>query len=493
MTPTLTIRNITSTPLELKVIERYEKAGTTRIANVTSTFGHITGFVSRSVGNSTSSVPSAPSLGLHAESFNQQDVSIRIEPFQTQTTDIPTTERSSTEVLRLTFESHGQRYRLDATAATKSQSFTPLVADPQHQYTGIFVPEDSHLTIYSPINLTSWMKDLKDSTPLSALSIPGTHNTPTHYKALPSVRCQAVSPKAQLENGIRFFDIRVQPENPADPANDALILVHGVFPISLTGTKHLRALITTTLAFLAANPSETLIMSLKREGTGASTDAQLATILHTHYATSPALWYTAPRIPTLGAARGKIVLVRRFALPPELQALNDGRGWGLNAENWAYNTAHDTHGDVCVQDFCEVLEAVSIDRKIAYTTDHLAAAARTVSPVPGVTTDRENPVPPGPLYLNFLSASNFWRTGCWPERIAARLNPAVTGYLCVKHDVGGEGDGGTGVVVCDWVGEGGDWDLVRCIVGMNRKMEWKEAEGGREGERTKEGEEGGDS
>ena len=31
-----------------------------------------------------------------------------------------------------------------------------------------------------------------------------------------------------------------------------------------------------------------------------------------------------------------------------------------------------------------------------------------------------------------------------------------------------EGDGGTGIVVMDWVGEGvGGWDLVRLIVGCN--------------------------
>jgi len=36
-----------------------------------------------------------------------------------------------------------------------------------------------------------------------------------------------------------------------------------------------------------------------------------------------------------------------------------------------------------------------------------------------------------------------------------------------------KGDGSTGIVVCDWVGLNGDWDLVRCIVGMNVKLEMK--------------------
>jgi 1-phosphatidylinositol phosphodiesterase len=126
-----------------------------------------------------------------------------------------------------------------------------------------------------------------------------------------------------------------------------------------------------------------------------------------------------------------------------------------------------------VQDFCEVLESSTIPQKLVYTTAHLDAAAKVVNPIPGLNTDKENPVPPGPLYLNFLSASNFWRQGCWPDRIAARLNPEVLAYLCERHGVSeeeGKGDGGTGVVVADWVGVGGDWDLVRCVVGMNGRL-----------------------
>ena len=30
-----------------------------------------------------------------------------------------------------------------------------------------------------------------------------------------------------------------------------------------------------------------------------------------------------------------------------------------------------------------------------------------------------------------------------------------------------EGDGGSGIVVMDMVGEGGDWDLVRLVIGLN--------------------------
>lgn len=181
-----------------------------------------------------------------------------------------------------------------------------------------------------------------------------------------------------------------------------------------------------------------------------------------HYAGDGSKWYTEPRVPRLGEARGKIVLMRRFALDDRLKGEHDGKGWCLNAENWAYNTPDCTYGDVRVQDFCEVLETENIDKKITLCCDHFERAGQVVCP----PADQ----PGGPLFINFLSASNFWKTGCWPDRIAAKLNPAVTSFLVEKHEVGETGDGGVGVVVCDWVGKDGDWDLVKMIISMNSRL-----------------------
>ncbi|KAK8156330.1 phosphatidylinositol phospholipase C [Phyllosticta citrichinensis] len=457
----LTIRNLTSTPLELKVIERYDRAnplkkGVENISHNVTTLGR--------------------GHAKHDENdhnFESQGVSIRIAPFTIQKTEIACPDHAK-ETLRLTFEYDGQRYRIDTPQKNESQAFVPLATDPKRQYVGIFLQQHGHLAIYSSAKLSCWMKELKDSTPLSGISIPGTHNSPTYHRALPSVRCQAVSPREQLDNGVRFFDIRVQPKYPNDPKKDTLILVHGVFPISLTGSKTFRSLVTDAEAFLQQNPSETVIISLKREGTGPATDAQLSTIVHDHYANPEKNknWYTEPRVPSLGEVRGKIVLVRRFGLDERVRADHEG-GWGLDAENWADNTADDTHGAVRVQDFYEVLEPTLIEKKSTYALEHLARAAECVVPIPGVTTDVANPLPPGPLFLNFLSASNFFKIACWPEKVAAKLNPAVVEYLCTQHHAAEtqNGDGSTGVVVCDWVGGSQGWDLVKCIVGMNALLE----------------------
>ncbi|KAL9011628.1 MAG: hypothetical protein Q9173_003545 [Seirophora scorigena] len=474
----LTIRNLTSRPVELikyeynAITPSLSQAGMTSIThNVTSLFRNFT-------------TAAAPPVAEPATTFVQQDVAIRIEPFASLRTDIE--PQKPTETLHLTFETEGEKHRLDTpTFSTNSTMLNPLTENPRFKYTAVHLLEHSHLTLYSSTNLTSWMRSLKDDTPLSALSIPGTHNSPTCHRALPSVRCQATSPPEQLDNGVRFFDIRVQPESPLDPSKDGLILVHGVFPISLTGTKYLRDLLVEVYTFLDRNPSETVIMSLKREGTGEATDAQLSRILRDHYAGDPNRWFTAPRIPYLGETRGKIVLIRRFGLNESLKQEWGGAGWGIDAENWADNTPNATcpSGDVCVQDFYEVLETVNIEKKIQYSQDHLDRAARCVCTLPehdGVSVDQP---PKQPFFINFLTASNFWKVGCWPEKIATKLNPAIVDFLCRKHnetdgaapdEARAAGDGSTGIVVCDWVGYKGNWDLVRCIVGMNAKLEMRE-------------------
>src|SRR6202000_866551 len=133
-----------------------------------------------------------------------------------------------------------------------SNELLPLVPDPQFKLTAIFIPDDNFLGLFPSADFSNWMSELVDSIPISALSIPGTHNSPTCHTALPSVRCQAGSPKAQLNNGIRFFDLRVQPESPDDPSKEDLTLVHGVFSICLTGSKYLRDLINDIESFLTA-------------------------------------------------------------------------------------------------------------------------------------------------------------------------------------------------------------------------------------------------
>lgn len=466
--PPLVIRNLTSTPVELKLIERFDTAqnGVSGITNFTRSLSGL-------MGNLTT--PSSSQIATKSESFVNEELSIPIAAFETKTTDIQT---GPTGITRLTFEAEGQRYRVDTpTPSRRSTVLTPLSPDPRLEFTAVHLPQSSHLALYSSAKLESWMGKLRNEIPLSSLSIPGTHNSPTHHTALPSVRCQAVSVKEQLNNGVRFLDIRVQPETTDNLSKDGLILVHSAFPVSLTGNKYFRDLINTVFSFLDENPSETVIVSLKREGIGKATDQHLSKVLHQHYySANPSRWFTDNRIPTLGESRNKVVLIRRFAIDDSLKEQNDGKGWGIDAESWPDNCADGicSSGEIRVQDFYEVAESENIEKKISFSTDQLARAAEAVCVVPDDTNTAAMEASKQPFFMNFLSASNFWRANCWPDRIAAKVNPSIIDHLCRKHhEPAGPGDGSCGIVVCDWVGSAGDWDLVRCIVGMNARLQMK--------------------
>ncbi|KAK7744912.1 hypothetical protein SLS53_003145 [Cytospora paraplurivora] len=472
----LTIRNLTINPLELKKIERFEWPAAPQPGGLSRINSTITGLF---VSNSTAATVVVRDGQEPTE--RQYVTEMTAGPFETKTTDIRAPEPGR-GVLRLTFQTPGtvQRYVVDCPGPSPRSVVMRRLGGAPLELTAVYVPSDRHLSIFSSANLGDWMRELRDEWPLSVLSIPGTHNSPTCYLALPSVRCQAVGVREQLDNGVRFLDVRVS----ANKDDDNLALVHSVFPVALSGARYFAGLLKVLYVYLDTNPSETILMSIKREGTGWGTDQQLSRHLFGRYCggKSASRWFTEPRIPTLGEARGKIVLIRRFINDDILQAEHGGTGWGIDASEWPSNCADGTvdSGLIRVQDFYEVDQSHNIGKKIDLAERHLEKACQRVYAETTAATTVEAAPPPPPFFLNFLSGSNFFNASCWPEKIAAKVNPAIIEYLCTKHAERGRGpaqldvgDAGTGIVVTDWVGQGGDWDLIRCIVGWNARLQLK--------------------
>ncbi|PFH59246.1 hypothetical protein XA68_12617 [Ophiocordyceps unilateralis] len=461
----LAIRNLSIHPLELHAVERIQRVRS----------GGFFRAVSGLFNGTQSAVPNdddAPRCEL---------VSLGLPPFTVCPTHVPAPGPGSG--LRLTFKAGLGRYVAEVPGSScrsvvmESLDEEEGVEKKPLRLTVVYLPAAAVLAILSSANLDSWMRDLYDDWPLTLLSIPGTHNSPTCYKALPSVRCQAVGIPDQLRNGIRFLDVRVS----ANPDDTVLTLVHSLFPVSLTGSKYLEHLLDDVYRFLESNPSEAILLSIKREGTGKATDGQMAKHLkHAYVDKRRERWWTEPKIPTLGQVRGKIVIIRRFSLDDDMRnACWDGRGWAIDAQEWPDNCEDGAGGNGCfrIQDFYEVSESQNIEKKIAYSHSQLERAAEQMFSLAGMPLHEPNdPVPP--FFVNFLSASNFFNASCWPERIAAKVNPAAIEYLCVKHGEEGMGPqklkvgfAGTGIVVTDWVGANDDWDLIRCIVGMNARLQ----------------------
>lgn len=387
-----------------------------------------------------------------------EDVKTVLEAFQATQTPI---QLSKCGPVRLGLEGgNGERWHVDVCGST----VTVNSSDSGPSLTAIYNSRSSVLTLFYGYHTRKWMQAFPGTTPLSALSIPGTHNSPTCYQALPSVRCQVAPITTQLNEGIRYLDVRVQLHEVSKGArSSAMSLAHSVFPISFSGPKLFATLIDSVYAFLRENPSEMVIMSLKREGRGSGTDGLFAKRLKAHYTGSP-FWHTAPGIPTLGEVRGKIVILRRFQCPEP---------FGIDATDWADNALNYHYGDIHIQDFYSVTSSRNIAKKIKAVTEHLERAAGVVHDTVGLSASDGLPRRDGhPLVINHLSANNFWTPGYWPDKVAAKLNPAVLHFLCEGHaSLRGDrrGDGGLGIVVCDWVGADGDWDLVRAIIGTNAR------------------------
>ncbi|WP_294287749.1 phosphatidylinositol-specific phospholipase C [uncultured Chryseobacterium sp.] len=154
------------------------------------------------------------------------------------------------------------------------------------------------------LNMMQWMGKIDPDTSLLSLSIPGTHDSGT-YK-IPSVvvgaRCQNYNIRTQLEDGIRFYDIRlVNGSNSSDP----LVLYHGFVPCDVSFGEVLNA----CDAFLKENPSEVILMSVKNED-GSDISANFITYLNKYNS----LYYRGNTVPDLQHAKGKIIFFYRFDL-----------------------------------------------------------------------------------------------------------------------------------------------------------------------------------
>jgi 1-phosphatidylinositol phosphodiesterase len=189
-------------------------------------------------------------------------------------------------------------------------------------------PPPPSLPDRTPIPLSDWMRSLRPNTPPSALSIPGTHDSAATREPLPgTAACQSLSIPDQLAAGIRFLDVRGR------HLRNTFAIYHGTVDQQLTFDQVLAS----CRQFLAAHPSETLILSIKEESDPADNTRSFAQTLDAYIAPDPALWHLEPRIPTLRQAAGKIVLFRRFSAAAPL---------GIDASRWPDNRTFTLPGPI---------------------------------------------------------------------------------------------------------------------------------------------------
>ena len=157
-----------------------------------------------------------------------------------------------------------------------------------------------------------WMAALPDETPLCDIVLPGTHDSATQYVQLAFFsKCQSLSIAQQLEAGFRYLDIRL---GDTEKGGDYPRLMHGFTNCKtgiFGGTLTLDAVLADCYAFLAQHPTETVIFAVKHEH-GDTATADFQRTLQGFTAAREANWLLTDTLPTLGEARGKLVLLRRW-------------------------------------------------------------------------------------------------------------------------------------------------------------------------------------
>lgn len=188
-------------------------------------------------------------------------------------------------------------------------------------------------------NSSNWMGSISDNTSLSSLSIPGTHDSGALYEPIyGTAKNQDLTIAEQLSVGVRYLDIRTR------HYKDAFTIHHG----AVYQNQNFDDVLNAVISFLNNNPTETVIMSVKEEHTAADNTRSYEDTFNWYVSKNPDKWLMTNHVPTLGEARGKIVLLRRF------QAAQLPKG--IDATSWQDNTTFTIQNaaNLKIQDYYKV-------------------------------------------------------------------------------------------------------------------------------------------
>ena len=221
---------------------------------------------------------------------------------------------------------------------------------------------DVYIDVLNHVDLENWMLALPNNLPILKMSIPGTHDSSTWSytgKLSPYVQTQRTSSNfvVQLNEGIRFFDIRVKPEK-----GYTWSLYHGSYDLGITFNRFLLDV----QKWLAKHPKETVFVSIKEEkksvGTPSNNDIlsyYIKTFYNTHWMTEVNAATT-----TLQEVRGKLILLNRFNSSPGV----DLKAWPDNATNGSFSGGN--YFKIWVQDTYRSIGKAKSDAILSFMSVH---------------------------------------------------------------------------------------------------------------------------
>lgn len=289
-----------------------------------------------------------------------------------------------------------------------------------------------------------WMRDLPDSTPVTMVNIPGTHDSCCVDGLLGFGQTQELDLPDQLEAGIRFLDVRLA------HYQDNLFVHHDVLHLG----KNYKDVLATCVEFLERNPSEFILLSVKDESRFDSALGRFApsevlgrsrgnranwvvrsdcfeaafTARTWENVADATLFYNFPAPgrnrsvalaeltsrTTVGDVRGKIVLLRRF---------EGGPGVGMDLTHWPENQCFRST-TTPLYDIEDRYRHPGEEEKYRFVVEHLEAARCG---------------DPAELFITFSSAVNLK-----PAAYSNVINPRLYFYLATC------GPGRLGIIVMDY-------------------------------------------
>ncbi|KAF8863867.1 phosphatidylinositol-specific phospholipase [Acephala macrosclerotiorum] len=332
-------------------------------------------------------------------------------------------------------------------------------------------------------SLSSWMGSIPDDTLLSDITVPGTHDTCARSN-VPFVRTQYLNVTKQMEAGLRFLDLRCRVH-----ADGQLYMYHGGMPINFPTYLKFDDVMQEVFTFFLTHPhyhtpTETVLVSINNDDISQSptnTPVIFYQAVQNHILNTPlypngsSRWITSPVTTTLGSARGKAVLLRRYHpdpdLPIEEQIGLDLSAWRNNDPDCNLVTPAGVR--VTLQDHWQYSEiqplAQLIESKFGYVSNMLSKAAASE---------------PEHWFLNFTSAvGDPVEKGEVAEAhwIAVGAHSGFIGKFVQGMNVttrrkfgwggvGGEREGGRkrfGVIAMDYPELPKDSDLIAWLIGTN--------------------------
>ncbi len=252
----------------------------------------------------------------------------------------------------------------------------------------------------------NWMSSLDDKITLDKISIPGTHDSGTEKTGAGPAHTQNFGISTQLNDGIRFLDIRVKYKKGNNP-DDPLQIYHGIINCDIS----FGDVLTDCLNFLNTNSQETIIM-LINSASGNGKDIQQYFDVYLSQAKYQDLFYLDPVPSKLKSLRGKVVLFRRFP----------GTGGVDLSVGWQDNKTFQLTTPQGVQFMIE-------DEYSQHNTKKKWSAVET-----NINTAKNNPTD-GIIYITYNSISFGAHTpyqyawGGGIGRVNPKMNPELTSYL----------------------------------------------------------------